>query len=69
VTCNVENVALTGTYSAPSMAETGSSVNISAVGTSDSLCFYWAEKAKGHDPVHKIQNFSKGSQAASPVRQ
>jgi hypothetical protein len=43
VTWNVENVALTGTYSAPSMAETGSSVNISAVGTSDSLSYYWAE--------------------------
>jgi hypothetical protein len=25
------------------MAETGSSVNISAVGTSDSLSYYWAE--------------------------
>jgi hypothetical protein len=43
VTWNVENVALTGTYSAPSMAETGSSVNISAVGTSDSLSYYWAQ--------------------------
>jgi hypothetical protein len=43
VTWNVENVALSGTSSAPSMAETGSSVNISAVGSGDRLNFYWAE--------------------------
>jgi hypothetical protein len=30
------------TYSAPSIAETSSSANITAVGSSDSLMFYWA---------------------------